>query len=81
MTAQMFFPPAPNPDAQTMNWACLIFGAVVLFALGSYVARTKHTYTAPVEATRAEEDVFTMMSADAAPTQRVFEVHPKEHDR
>lgn len=31
-----------------MNWACLIYGAVVLGALGYYVVWGRHVYTAPV---------------------------------
>ncbi|KAK3703702.1 hypothetical protein LTR37_014280 [Vermiconidia calcicola] len=53
----MFFPPGPKPTPAAMNWACLIFGSVVLFALGFYATSAKHKYTAPLEHTRPEEDV------------------------
>lgn len=57
---QMFFPPAPNPDPADMNWACLIFGAVTVFALGFYRISRRHTYTAPVDSVRPEEDLVDM---------------------
>ncbi|KAK3691335.1 hypothetical protein LTR37_018696 [Vermiconidia calcicola] len=54
----MFFPPGPNPTPAAMNWACLIFGSVVLFALGFYATSANHKYRAPLEHTRPEEDVI-----------------------
>ncbi|KAK5132716.1 hypothetical protein LTR08_008682 [Meristemomyces frigidus] len=53
----LFFPAAPNPTTQTMNWAVLIFGAVVIFALGFYFTQTKHIYRSPAQITRPEEDM------------------------
>ena len=53
----MFFPPAPDPTAQTFNWAILIFGIVVVFAFVFYFTKTKHIYNSPVEKTRAEEGI------------------------
>lgn len=60
----MFFPPAPNSDAAGMNWACLIFGAVTLFALGFYRFSRRNIYTAPVESVRLEEDLAYMGMED-----------------
>ena len=60
-----------------MNWACLIFGLVVLFAIGSYVAGTKHVYTAPVEATREENDLPGMGAAEVISTSQVFRIDSK----
>lgn len=52
---QIFFPAGPDPTAQTMNWACLIFSAVVTFAVGFYFLRAKSTYRSPAEIKRAVE--------------------------
>lgn len=60
-----------------MNWACLIFGLVVFFAIGSYVAGTKHVYTAPVENTREESDLPDVGAAGVISTPQVFEVDSK----
>lgn len=57
MSSQLFFPPGPDPTAESMNWACLIFGSVVTFALAYYFLRSKHVYRSPVEITRTEEDI------------------------
>ncbi|KAK3634129.1 hypothetical protein LTR56_015475 [Elasticomyces elasticus] len=41
----------------TLNWAVLIFGAVVIYALGFYFVRTKHVYRAPAQITRPEAEI------------------------
>ena len=33
----LFFPAVPDPNAAGMNWACLVYGVVVLFAVGYYI--------------------------------------------
>lgn len=32
----MFFPVAPNPDVPNFNWTTLVFGVVVIWAIGYY---------------------------------------------
>ena len=44
----LFFPAVPDPNAASMNWAIVIYGAVVLFACGYYVVRGRHEYDGPV---------------------------------
>lgn len=44
----MFFPSAPNPTAETMNWSVVVFGAVVIFFIIWYFVRAKHVYVGPV---------------------------------
>lgn len=44
----LFFPAAPNPDPAGMNWGILIYGVVVLFAVGYYFAKARHEYEGPV---------------------------------
>ncbi|KAK5125390.1 hypothetical protein LTR85_000499 [Meristemomyces frigidus] len=48
----LFFPSAPNPDPASMNWAILIYGAVILFAGGYYLVRGKDEYDGPVHYVR-----------------------------
>jgi amino acid transporter len=45
----LFFPQAPDPTAASMNWAILIYGAVVTFALGYYAIWGRHHYDGPVQ--------------------------------
>lgn len=40
-----------------MNWACLIFGVVIVFAWIFFVVKKRHEYTGPVALVRKEEDV------------------------
>ncbi|KAF2277833.1 amino acid transporter [Westerdykella ornata] len=44
-----FFPVAPHPDVQDMNWAALGYGIVVLFAVAYYLVRGRLVYVGPVE--------------------------------
>ncbi|KAH7125533.1 amino acid/polyamine transporter I [Dendryphion nanum] len=44
-----FFPVAPNPTPQGMNWSSLIFGFILAFSLGYYWVTGRHTYVGPVE--------------------------------
>lgn len=50
-----FFPAIPSPDAASMNWNILIYGAVVLFSLLYYLFRGRHRYVGPVAYVRKME--------------------------
>ncbi|KAK4631191.1 hypothetical protein CLAFUW4_02390 [Fulvia fulva] len=52
----VFFPAAPDPKPQDMNWVSLIFGSVIGFALIFYVVSKRNTYKGPVEYVRPERD-------------------------
>ena len=43
-----FFPPLPNPPTGVMNWACAVYGGVVLLASIYYFVRARHVYVGPV---------------------------------
>jgi amino acid transporter len=45
----VFFPLQTPVTPSTMNWNCLIFGSVMIFAVIYYVFVGKHAYTSPVE--------------------------------
>ena len=49
-----FFPAAPNPTPASMNWASLMFGAVLILAFTWYFVRAKHEYDGPVEYVRKD---------------------------
>jgi choline transport protein len=55
-TMQVFFPSEPNPTASSMNWSCLIFGAVMVFAMVWFAVRQRSIYKGPVVQVRDEED-------------------------
>ncbi|KAF2094578.1 amino acid transporter [Rhizodiscina lignyota] len=44
----MFFPAAPNPTAETMNWNIVVYGSTVIFMLIYYAFRARHVYEGPV---------------------------------
>ena len=44
-----FFPSAPNPTPQTMNWAVLLVGGIVVLATAYYIAWGSKQYTPPDE--------------------------------
>lgn len=50
----LFFPAVPDPDAPSMNWACLVYGVVVIFAFGYYLVKGRHEYDGPVEYVRKD---------------------------
>lgn len=50
-----FFPTAPHPDASTMNWNILIYGAVILLSTVYYHVWGKKVYDGPVEYVRKLE--------------------------
>ncbi|KAF2191380.1 amino acid transporter [Zopfia rhizophila CBS 207.26] len=45
----LFFPVAPHPNPQSMNWSCLLFGFIVSFSLVYYYIWGRHNYVGPVE--------------------------------
>ncbi|KAJ4294247.1 hypothetical protein N0V90_007937 [Kalmusia sp. IMI 367209] len=47
-----FFPTSPHPTVDTMNWAVLGYGIVIIFAAVYYFIRGRHTYAGPVEYVR-----------------------------
>ncbi|KAK4904848.1 hypothetical protein LTR49_025778 [Elasticomyces elasticus] len=49
-----FFPSVPNPRPAEMNWASLMYGFVLLFALVWYRVRAKTEYDGPVEYVRKD---------------------------
>jgi amino acid transporter len=51
----VFFPAEPSPTIVTMNWSCLIYGAVVLFALIAFATNKRHSYHGPVKYVRDED--------------------------
>ncbi|KXT18960.1 hypothetical protein AC579_8709 [Pseudocercospora musae] len=50
----LFFPPVPQPNPATMNWAVLVYGAVIIFALAYYLIHGRHEYDGPVEYVRKD---------------------------
>jgi choline transport protein len=42
-------PSVPNPELITMNWACLMFGCLVIFSAVYYYLHGRHHYEGPVE--------------------------------
>lgn len=47
-----FFPPIPNPTPSAMNWACVVYGAVLIFAFCYYYVSARKHYVGPVEYVR-----------------------------
>lgn len=47
-----FFPDSLGPTPESMDWSILIYGVVVLFAIGYYMLRGQHEYAGPVEYVR-----------------------------
>ena len=52
-----FFPAAPQPTAESMNWSSLIFGVVLVGSLILYFAKKRHEYHGPVASVRETEEV------------------------
>jgi len=50
----LFFPSAPHPSPQSMNWVCLIFGSTVMFSGLYYVFRARYKYVGPVDLVKRE---------------------------
>jgi choline transport protein len=51
----MFFPVAPNPDAQNFNWTTLVFLVVLLWAVGYYYVWGKKKYAGPVTHVKTQD--------------------------
>jgi amino acid transporter len=50
-----FFPPAtPIVTPGAMNWGCLLYGSVVIFATGYYLVRGRDEYSPPVYRVRRD---------------------------
>jgi choline transport protein len=47
-----FFPGNVNPTPAQMNWTIMIYGVVMLAALGHYYFKGRHVYDGPVEYVR-----------------------------
>lgn len=43
-----FFPTSTPVDKETMNWNVAMFGGILIFATGWYVARGRKVYEPPV---------------------------------
>jgi len=54
----LFFPAAPHPDAASMNWAILVYGAVLVFAWAYYMVKGRHEYDGPVNYVRWQGEVI-----------------------
>ena len=52
-----FWPVAMNPTPQTMNWACLLYGATVIFSVCFYVLHGRHIYKGPIIETSVLEQL------------------------
>ncbi|KAK5135455.1 hypothetical protein LTR08_005243 [Meristemomyces frigidus] len=52
----LFFPSVPSPDPASMNWAIVIYGAVISFAWGYYLVRGRHEYDGPVHYVKWQAD-------------------------
>jgi peptidoglycan biosynthesis protein MviN/MurJ (putative lipid II flippase) len=50
----MFFPSTVLVTTLNMNWGCLMYGAVVLFATAYYVVYGRERYTSPVHRVRRD---------------------------
>lgn len=50
----LFFPAVPDPNAQSMNWTVLIYGAAVIFALVYYYLGARYKWVGPVTYVRKD---------------------------
>ena len=50
----LFFPAAPRPTAENMNWSCLMFSSLVGFSLIWYWYAGRFKYAGPVEFVKGE---------------------------
>jgi choline transport protein len=48
----IFFPAAPHPTPQSMNWAVLMYGGVMILSLVYFVIEGRKSYDGPVEYVR-----------------------------
>ncbi|KAL2289512.1 hypothetical protein FJTKL_01782 [Diaporthe vaccinii] len=64
-----FFPSSPHPDAASMNWNILIYGAVILLSTVYYMFWGKKHYDGPVEYKSATPPRTILLTANGATTQ------------
>jgi amino acid transporter len=50
----LFFPAAPHPTAESMNWSILMFGSIVIFSLVYYYVWGRYSYVGPVELVKSQ---------------------------
>lgn len=50
-----FFPVEKNVTLESMNWSCLVLGAVIILALIQYVIHGRHIYEGPVAHVQKDE--------------------------
>src|SRR5256886_11299572 len=50
----MFFPPAPNPSPQIMNWNIVVYASAIIFSYIYYRFRGRYSYKGPVEYIRKD---------------------------
>lgn len=48
------FPVGHGLNVVTMNWACLIFGAIVILSIVYYMVKGRHVYDGPVAYVRKD---------------------------
>jgi choline transport protein len=57
-----YFPTAPNPSAESMNWSVVVTLAGVIVATGYYFIRGSRTFEGPaVRMKKAEDDIMVVM--------------------
>jgi choline transport protein len=50
----LFFPAAPHPTPESMNWTILIYGSAIIFSLAYYYIYARHKYVGPVTYVRKD---------------------------
>ncbi|KAK5166663.1 uncharacterized protein LTR77_008207 [Saxophila tyrrhenica] len=50
----IFFPYKPNPKPDEMNWACLMFGSLIILSFSWYFYKARKVYDGPVEYVRRD---------------------------
>jgi hypothetical protein len=55
-----FFPTAPNPTPDTMNWSIVLVGGIIILATAYYIAWGRKQYTPPDE---TAEDIIERYQA------------------
>lgn len=50
-----FFPPVAHPAPDTMNWAIMVYGVVIVASLAYYIPVGRHHYKGPVAYVRQED--------------------------
>ncbi|KAK8086710.1 amino acid transporter [Apiospora phragmitis] len=50
----LFFPSGPSPSPADMNWSCVVYSIVVVFAMIYYFFRGRYVYKGPVEYVRKD---------------------------